>query len=113
MFTLLFVIHVFPVLPPSLDISVTVLDYQSISVSWSYTRQDFYTVTNKYSLTVESNGAAVKSEELLADKRAFNVTGLQAETVYGVSIMAITTYGNKVSKTAIVTTPGKFIKISL
>lgn len=85
------------------------LDYQSVNINWSYDRTGYYTVTDTYRVTVEpTSGSAIAVDRPSTD-RDYNMTGLQAETRYGVSVMAVTSYGNRISQVMFVTTPRKRI----
>ncbi|KAL3883250.1 hypothetical protein ACJMK2_029533 [Sinanodonta woodiana] len=91
-FQKMFVINVNLTPPAPLLTAVSNLP-STISVSWQYARAEFVNITNGFVLSVKGNAADTRYDfqPIVSSKE---VTGLSADTLYNISVTAVTMYGN-------------------
>lgn len=91
--------------PPVPTLEVSPVNMTAIKVKWLYQRQDFYTVTNKFTLKINT---IVMNLPVNKDQTQSYVINLDPDTVYNVKLEADTNYGTVITPVVSVKTPGKW-----
>ncbi|KAK3581721.1 hypothetical protein CHS0354_023408 [Potamilus streckersoni] len=79
--------------PPLPIVTAVSNDHSTISISWEYARAEFVNITNGFVLSVKG-GATDTRYEFQTNVSIKEVTSLIADTLYNISITAVTKYGN-------------------
>ncbi|XP_052089257.1 uncharacterized protein LOC127725998 [Mytilus californianus] len=99
--TLPFELHV-DLTPPVPTLEVSAVNMTAIKVKWLYQRQDFYTVTNKFTLKINNIELDLPVDK---DQSQSYVVNLDPDTVYNVKLEADTNYGTVITPLVSVKTP--------
>lgn len=96
-----------------MDVKVSAVSFDTITVTWNYARADYFDVTNSFKVKALSidNIIVKESPDIDPGTLTYNITGLEEKTQYVIVVETVTGVGTRSSKELAVTTEGVVLEV--